>query len=264
MKLDIYQVDAFAEKQFEGNPAAIVPLDQWLPDKTMVAIAEENNLSETAFFVPTNKGYHIRWFTPKKEVKLCGHATLASAFILWEEGIVSKYEHIIFYAKGGKLDVRRVGACIHMNFPISKPKKVKDFSKTRLKELLLNTCDIYQSERDIVYILESEDEVKKYIPNIFVMNKHPYRMNIITSTTSDDGIDFVSRVFAPSAGVDEDPATGIAQCILGPLWGKKLNKRVLRANQLSTRGAMFDLNIEDDRIQLIGQARLVLKGNMYV
>jgi len=261
----IFIVDAFVtDNPFSGNPAGVCLLDNWRPDKWMQNVASEMKHSETAFVVKNDSGFGIRYFTPAIEVPLCGHATLASSFILWEEGVVPQYEEIIFHAKGGTLKIQKEKDIIKMDFPISCFQEMKNFDKAVLDVLSIKPVSVYKSERDILFEMSSEIEVQNYTPDFYSMKHLPYRMVIITSKSEKSDIDFVSRVFAPSAGIDEDPATGIAHCILGPLWAEKLEKQILKGYQASSRGAAFDISLDSNHIQLFGHARLVLKGNIYV
>lgn len=262
--IKIHVVDAFVTKKpFSGNPAGVCLLDSWKPDQWMQQVAAEMKHSETAFFVKNDSGFSIRYFTPTVEVPLCGHATLASAFILWEEGIVPQYEEIVFHAKGGTLKIKKEKEIIQMDFPTSSFQEVKNVDQSVLDTLSVKPLSVSKSENDIVFELENEHGIENCKPDFHSMKTLPYRMIILTAKSESPDIDFVSRVFAPTAGIDEDPATGIAHCILGPLWSKKLTKQVLKAYQASSRGAEFELSITDNQIQLIGKAKLMMKGQFY-
>ena len=203
MKLKMYQVDAFAEKPFEGNPAAVVPLESWLPEDVMQAIAEENNLSETAFFVPTETGFHIRWFTPKMEVKLCGHATLASGFVLFDL-LGHPSDTISFDSLSGPLAVSRTGGRLTLDFPVQKPEPC-DAPKDLVQGLGQQPQACYRND-DYLAVFESEEEIARITPNQFALAKLDYRGVIVTAPSSE--FDFVARFFAPKYGIPEDPVTG--------------------------------------------------------
>jgi len=262
---ELFVVDAFVTKYpFSGNPASVCILDCWKSDIWMQAVANEMNHSETAFVLEHKNGFAIRYFTPSTEVPLCGHATLASAFILWKEGVVAQSEAIVFYAKGGILKLKKEKDIIQMNFPTSSFQEVKYPDQAVLNALFINPLSVSKSEKDIVFELKNESEIENYKPDFHSMKLLPYRMIILTAQSELPNIDFVSRVFAPSSGIDEDPATGVAHCILGPLWSQKLSKTRLRAFQASSRGAEFDVFVQDQRVILTGKATMVLKGRLYV
>ncbi|MBT6120798.1 PhzF family phenazine biosynthesis protein [bacterium] len=263
--IKIYVVDAFVtDKPFSGNPAGVCLLDSWESDQWMQQVASEMKHSETAFIVKNDTDFSIRFFTPTVEVPLCGHATLASAFILWEEGVVPQYKEITLHANGETLTAKNEKTQISIDFPSSPVQKVQNFDKTILKNLSINPVSICQSENDMVFELESEKEIKNYTPDFHFIKTLPFRMLVITARSDQSDLQFVSRVFAPTAGVDEDPATGIAHCILGPIWSEKLNEKTLKAFQASERGAFFDIQIKQARIVLAGKSRLVLKGSLFV
>jgi PhzF family phenazine biosynthesis protein len=259
MKLTFYQVDAFTSKLFGGNPAAVIPLDNWLDDATMQNIALENNLSETAFIVKENKNYHIRWMTPTVEVPLCGHATLASSFVLFnflEPGL----EKIIFNSKSGELIVTRNDDMISLDFPANKPEPVEfnrkliDAIPDEPKELLRNDAH--------VAVYEDEKTVRQISPDLrVVLTEAPGGLIV---TAPGDNVDFVSRYFVPSSGIDEDPVTGYAHTVLTPYWSEKLGKDKLHANQVSKRGG--DLYVEDlkGRVKISGKAVLYMKGEIEI
>jgi len=221
-------------------------------------------LYEIDFVIKNATEYSIRYFTPTLEVPLCGHATLGAAFILWAEGLVPQNEAIVFQAKGGKLTAKYQKAGIQLDFPAAIAEPFQGFDKNNLKKLSINPTAIYQSGNDIVYELASENEVKNFQPDFQFMKILPFRMHIITAKAAQEDVNFISRVFAPTAGIDEDPATGIAHCILGPLWAEKLKQKTMKAFQASKRGAQFVVTIVGERVQLLGQARLILKGDFYV
>jgi len=259
MKLKIYQIDAFAEKPFEGNPAAVVPLTQWLPPTTMQAIAEENNLAETAFYVPANSGFHIRWFTPNKEVKLCGHATLASAFVLFN---ILNYESdaITFESLSGPLYVAKDGDLLTLDFPHQEPKStyapeelVRGLGKTPL--------ECYENE-DFLAVFESEGDISEMTPDHNELKKLDLRGVIVTAPSSE--YDFVARFFAPKYGIPEDPVTGSAYTQLTPYWGRKLGKSKLRAKQISSRGGKLLCELKGDRVLISGSAVKYMEGTIEI
>jgi len=249
MKLSLYQIDAFANKIFEGNPAAICPLNKWLPDDLMQSIATENNLSETAFFVKTNKGYGIRWFTPTNEVDLCGHATLASAYVIFS---ILRYEEneILFESKSGLLKVKQNEDWLEMNFPSQPPVKCP-VPKQLLEAFDEEPMECLCSE-DYVLVFKNEESILNATPNISLLSKLNLRGVVITSKS--DGYDFISRFFAPKYGINEDPVTGSSFTQLIPYWSKKLNKQVLNAKQVSKRGGEVRCTNLNERVQISGRA----------
>lgn len=255
MQLPIYKVDAFASEPFEGNPAAVCPLEQWIPDNLMQQIAMENNLSETAFFVDTGSFYHLRWFTPTTEVDLCGHATLASAHVLFKHLGYDELE-IRFECNSGELTVRKEGERLVMNFPAAKLQKVEapDF----LEEAVGVPANELYRDTDYLYVVETEDQVRDLDPDIRQMKKADVRGIIVTAPGKKH--DFVSRFFAPAAGVDEDPVTGSAHTMLTPYWSKQLGKRELVGRQVSTRGGTVFCRMLNNRVELGGTAATVMQG----
>ncbi len=259
MELDLYQIDAFANRPFEGNPAAVIPLKAWVPDNIMQSIAEENNLSETAFFVPTENGFHIRWFTPSTEVDLCGHATLAAAYVLFN---ILEYnrDKIEFESKSGSLNVSQDDDWIAMDFPAQPPATcnvpdeiTKAFGKTPIECL--------RSE-DYIVVFDSESEVKSINPDIDCLKRLDLRGVIITARSKQ--YDFVSRFFAPKYGIDEDPVTGSAHTQLIPYWAQKLYKTKMRARQVSSRGGELICELQNDRVLISGKAIKFLEGKIGV
>lgn len=259
MKLSIYQVDAFAEKPFEGNPAAVVPLDQWLPDKTMQAIAEENNLAETAFFVPENNGFHIRWFTPSKEVKLCGHATLASAFVL-SEYLSYEQDTIVFDSLSGPLSVEINQGVLTLDFPSQKPVKC-EIPDELIKGLGKTPLECYRNE-DYLAVFEDEKEVSSINPDHRHLERLDLRGVIATSPSLEQ--DFVARFFAPKYGIPEDPVTGSAYTQLAPYWSGKMGKIKLRAKQISPRGGKLTCELKGDRVLISGSAIKYMEGTIEI
>jgi len=261
MQLTIYQVDAFTNKLFHGNPAAVIPLEKWLETDLMQRIAMENNLSETVFFVPSEEGYDIRWFTPAAEINLCGHATLASAFVLYQFLKFSK-EKIVFHSKSGKLEVQKKGDIYVMDFPAWKPERVYNYPGNLRGGLGLNEILAIYKHRDLLVLLESENDVRNAKPNFAAIKK--WNEKVIITAPGTNGIDFVSRFFAPSVGVDEDPVTGSAHSQLIPFWSDKLNKKDMHAKQLSPRGGELWVSYKGDRVTIAGQCVFYMKGEIEI
>lgn len=257
----IYHADAFTNKLFGGNPAAVIPLDKWLDDSLMQNIAAENNLAETVFFVPRGNGYHIRWFTPELEIDLCGHATLASAFILYEYLGYSKSE-LLFYSKSGELIITRDGDKFQLNFPSRMPLRVSDYPEQLLNGLgIKDPLGVYKS-RDYVVEVAAEKEVVDLNIDISLLNQIDVIGIIVTAPGKD--CDFVSRFFAPNCGIPEDPVTGSAHSTLIPFWAEKLNKDTLHAKQLSKRrGELWCKNL-GDRVTMSGNCVFYMKGEINV
>ena len=260
MKLTLYQIDAFTDRLFSGNPAAVVPLEKWINSELMQKLALENNLSETVFFVPSAQGsetdFDIRWFTPQLEINLCGHATLASAFVIFNYLNFNKPE-IKFNSQSGILQVTREGDLIKMNFPSWKPDEFSD-PPINLKDVLggADIKGIYKN-RDLLVELVDEDAVINCIPDFSAMKSTGYKIIIMAPGKS---VDFVSRFFAPTAGVDEDPVTGSAHSQLIPFWSKKLNKEKMKALQLSKRGGVIYCEQKGDRVIMAGNCVYYMKG----
>lgn len=261
MKLPIYQVDAFAADQFTGNPAAVVISDNELDTFLMQNIASENNLSETAFLVPYSDGYKIRWFTPTVEVDLCGHATLAAAFVLFKDFHPLDI-NLTFYSKNsGKLFVDKVEDLLELNFPQSKlerailPKEVEIALGVSPKE-------VFKGKDDFLIVVDTEETVQKMNPDFKALTQFDTRGFIVTSTARET--DFVSRFFAPAVGIDEDPVTGSAHTMLIPYWAKVLKKEKLTAFQASHRGGWLQCRISDKGVKIAGKARLYLKGEIFI
>jgi predicted PhzF superfamily epimerase YddE/YHI9 len=259
MELSIYQVDAFTDKVFGGNPAAICPLDSWLPDKILQAIAQENNLAETAYFVKTGDRYHLRWFTPAVEMDLCGHATLASAFVLFHE-LGEQGDTIYFDTKSGELKVKREGDLLKMDFPSRPPVQVK--VDAGLAPALGGKPREILAARDYLAVYDSEEEVLYLQPDTGALLKLDKPTFIVTARGKK--CDFVSRFFAPAYGVPEDPVTGSAHCTLIPYWAEKLGKNTLHARQVSARGGELFCRLLGDRVEIAGRAVLYLKGSIWV
>lgn len=247
--LQQYQVDAFAERAFEGNPAAVVPLDVWLPDALMQAIALENNLSETAFFVPEGDGYRLRWFTPGTEVDLCGHATLATAHVLYAH-LGHSAPAITFHTRSGALHVSRSGAGYVMDFPAGRPRVVQ--APGALIEGI--GCVPLETWADGKYmaVLKDEAAVRAVTPDAAALMR--LDLNGVIVTAPGEETDFVSRYFAPRVGVLEDPVTGSAHCMLAPWWANRLGRNELQARQVSARGGNVGCVVRGDRVELTGNA----------
>jgi PhzF family phenazine biosynthesis protein len=242
-------VDAFATRAFEGNPAAVCPLEGWLEDGLLQAIAEENNLSETAFFVPSEKGFELRWFTPIKEVDLCGHATLAAAHVIFETLGYAK-QVITFETRSGDLFVERKGKRLEMDFPASSPTP-RELPGILAEGLGKRPIEVLAAD-DYLAVFDDEATIRAITPNQALLSQLDLRGVIITAPGSD--VDFVSRFFAPKFGIPEDPVTGSAHCELAPYWAKKLDKRILSAKQLSKRGGHIVCEVKTNRVLLSGCA----------
>jgi len=262
VNLPIYQVDAFSDELFGGNPAAIVPLEKWLPDDLMQKIAAENNLAETAFFVPTQKGFHLRWFTPTFEIPLCGHATLASAFLLYNK-LGYSADAVTFETMSGDLIVRRKDDGFIMDFPARKahpvatPDGLDQIIDAKVNGVL--TCE--QSIFSLV-LTDSEEDVIKAKPDFNTLMKIAPGNFILTAPS--EKYDFVSRVFVPEHGIPEDPVTGSAHCVSAPYWAEKLGKTELSARQVSERGGDILCSLRGDRVDLFGKAVLYLEGHINI
>lgn len=255
MRLVIYQIDAFTDRPFSGNPAAVCPLGDWLDDDMLQSIALENNLSETAFFIRDNKGYHIRWFTPLAEVDLCGHATLASAFVVFHV-IEPDIKNLSFFSKSGLLKVSQDQDLFCMDFP-SQPPLPCDGSAGLIKALGKRPEAILCSE-DYLVVYSDQEDVLTLAPDMALL-KDLDRRGVIVTARGDD-CDFVSRFFAPKLGVDEDPVTGSAHCALIPYWSTRLNKKNLHARQLSKRGGELFLEDRSERVIISGNAVKYMEG----
>jgi PhzF family phenazine biosynthesis protein len=259
--LTIYQVDAFTRRPFSGNPAGVCLLPQAKDDKWMQNVAREMNLSETAFLVGQENGFHLRWFTPAVEVALCGHATLASAHILWETGTLQKGEIAQFHTLSGLLTAVQKGDWIQMDFP-TRPEEMVEAPAGLREALGVNARYVGKNVYDYIVEVENEAEVRRLDPDFNRLKRMPVRGIIVTSRADSVEFDFVSRFFAPGAGVDEDPVTGSAHCCLGPYWGKKLGKQEMLAYQASPRGGVVRVTLAGDRVLLEGQAVTVLRGEL--
>ncbi len=259
MKLKQYQVDAFTDRVFGGNPAAVVPLSSWLDDSLLQAIAGENNLSETAFFVSSEKGFQLRWFTPVREVDLCGHATLATAHVIFEILGYSK-PVITFETRSGELLVEKNEKLLQMNFPAYPPMPC-DLSETLAKGLGQRPIEVLAAN-DFMAVFDSEATVRSITPNQALLGQLDLRGVIITAPGVD--VDFISRFFAPKFGIPEDPVTGSAHCELAPYWAKQLGKNILTARQVSRRGGNIMCEVKGDRVVLSGRAVTFMEAEMTI
>ncbi len=257
MRLPIHQVDAFASGVFRGNPAAVCPLERWLPDATMQAIAIENNLSETAFVVREGDGFRIRWFTPLNEVPLCGHATLASAFVLFG---LHGGDHLLFHSQSGPLSVHRFGEVITLDFP-TLPVGGYAGPREAIDALGVAPDEVHGREHLLFAVYRDEHIVRAMGPDLARLGKLDLRV-VVTAPGSD--VDFVSRFFAPSEGIDEDPVTGSAHCSLIPFWSQRLGKTTLRARQVSRRGGELDCALVGERVAIGGRAVRYLEGTITI
>jgi PhzF family phenazine biosynthesis protein len=259
MELTLYQIDAFTSKPFKGNPAAVIPLETWLPDDAMQSIAEENNLSETTFFVPTKSGFHIRWFTPITEVDLCGHATLAAAYVLfnflgYDKGTIA------FDSKSGMLTVIQNKDWLVMDFPAQPPIHC-DLPDDIIKAFGKKPIECLRSE-DYIVVFETESDISSVNPDMDYLKKLDLRGVIITSKSQQ--YDFVSRFFAPKYGIEEDPVTGSSHTQLIPYWAKKLGKTKLTVKQVSRRGGELICELQNDRVLISGKAVKYLEGRIEI
>ncbi|WP_139923237.1 PhzF family phenazine biosynthesis protein [Hymenobacter sp. DG01] len=263
MLLPLYQVDAFTDRPFAGNPAAACPLTEWLPAETMQAIAAENNLAETAFFVPkSGHEYEIRWFTPAVEVELCGHATLASAHVLYRHLNFQEAE-IVFHSKSGPLRVSQAAeGRLTLDFPARPPKPLSLHPDGLLDGLRATPLSIHAGP-DLVCVFNSEAEVRALHPDMAHLAKVEYRA-VIATAPGTEGIDFVSRFFGPRVGVPEDPVTGSAHTTLVPYWAERLGKTTFHARQVSARGGDLWCELRGDRVLMSGHAVTYLKGEIEV
>lgn len=264
MRYTLYQVDAFTSQLFKGNPAAVVPLEQWIDDALMQQLAMENNLAETVFFVPSEKDgadYDIRWFTPELEINLCGHATLASAFVLYTQLGFTK-SSIVFNSKSGLLTVEKNGFNYEMDFPSWKPERITDYPDGIADILGVKEILGAYKYRDLLIEVATEEEVLHAKPDFTALKKTG---EMLILTAKGKSVDFVSRFFAPSAGIDEDPVTGSAHSQLIPFWSEKLDKKRMTAKQLSKRGG--DLVCEQknaERVMMGGECVFYMKGEFEV
>lgn len=260
-KINIYQIDAFTDKVFAGNPAAVCILDEWLPDEVMQNIGAENNLAETAFLVKRDQDYEIRWFTPTIEVALCGHATLASAHVLFNHADHPGDMIHFFSRHSGDLSVTRNGELLTLDFPSDTLKKIYA-PREILDAMNLKPQEAFQGRTDYMLIYRNQQEIEQINPDMALLKKFKARGIIITAPG--DSVDFVSRFFAPGSGVDEDPVTGSAHTTLTPFWSQKLNKKNLHAKQLSKRGGDLVCELVGERVRITGKAITYLIGEIHI
>ncbi len=260
MELKIYQIDAFTERLFCGNPAAVVPLEKWLPDSLMQKIAMENNLSETAFFIASGEKFHIRWFTPTTEVNLCGHATLASAHVIFNHLNYNKKE-ILFESRSGILKVKNENGRIVLNFPTSSLNEI-DIPENMEQAFGGKPEKYFEGTEDNMLVFNGEEEVKSLQPDFSYIKTLGTRGIIVTAPSEE--FDFVSRFFAPQQGIDEDPVTGSAHTMLIPYWSGRLGKQNLKAKQVSSRGGILYCTFLGERVEIGGKAITYLAGNISV
>jgi len=260
MKIKIYQIDAFADKMFSGNPAAVCPLDKWLPDETMQNIAMENNLAETAFYVNEKEGLRIRWFTPTVEVDLCGHATLATAFVLFNHENYAG-DKIVFNSRSGPLAVTKSGDVLTLNFPVDKLVEVPALPELE-KGLGAKPLKTFKGKTDYMLVFENEYQIKNMNPDFKLIGTVNARGIIVTA--KGNTVDFVSRFFGPQSGMDEDPVTGSAHTTLSPYWATVLNKKEFSAIQLSKRQGKLTCKLVGDRVEISGTGKSYLTGTISI
>jgi PhzF family phenazine biosynthesis protein len=260
MRIPIFQVDAFTDRPFAGNPAAVCPIEHWLPDPLLQAIAAENNLSETAFLVAVRDGYHLRWFTPTVEVELCGHATLAAAKIIFER-LQRELHQVRFQTRSGELSVARDGEQLVLDFP-AQPGVACNPHPDLVDALGAAPVEILRSVLYYLAVFDSAAEVKALRPDERGLLEIDRIGVIATAPATEPDVDFVSRFFAPRAGVYEDPVTGSAHCVLTPYWAQRLDRTMLRARQISRRGGSLACELRGDRVGIGGRAVLVMEGQL--
>lgn len=259
MGQEIFQVDAFTDTPFKGNPAAVCVLPQAADERWMQNLAIEMNLSETAFLVQQDDGYNLRWFTPAVEVDLCGHATLASAHILWETGLLAEDQEVRFFTRSGLLAASRHGDWIQLDFP-SEPERTAEAPQSLDKALGVSAIYVGKNRFDYLVQVESEDLVRNLTPDFPLLSSISSRGFMVTCRSDASEFDFISRFFAPAFGINEDPVTGSAHCCLGPFWAEKLNKTELTAYQASPRGGILRVRVSPERVYLLGKAVTVMRG----
>ncbi len=262
MTVPLIQVDAFTDKPFSGNPAAVCLLPEPRPDDWMQTVAAEMNLSETAFIWPVADGYSLRWFTPTVEVELCGHATIASAHAMWTENVADSGEPIRFQTRSGQLSATRNGDQIELDFP-STPPAACDTNDQLVESLGIEPTFVGKTKFDSFLVVDSEEIVRSIKPDFRKLAGVATRGVIVTSQSTSPDYDFVSRFFAPAAGIDEDPVTGSAHCCLAPYWSGVLGKTAMTGYQASSRGGIVHVEHKGDRVILGGQAVTVLRGELY-
>jgi PhzF family phenazine biosynthesis protein len=254
-------IDAFASRPFSGNPAAVCLLDREHDPAWMQSVAAEMNLSETAFVRPLGEGFELRWFTPATEVDLCGHATLAAAHAMWQEGTVGDASPIRFHTKSGLLTAIRNLDSIELDFPATKIERAEP-PDGLIESLDVRPVFVGRTKFDVILAVETEAEIRLLRPDFRKLARVPTRGVIVTSVSDDPGFDFVSRFFAPASGIDEDPVTGSAHCCLAPFWRDRLGKDEMTAYQASARGGVVKVRVAADRVILGGQAVTVWRGEL--
>jgi PhzF family phenazine biosynthesis protein len=261
MQLPIFQVDAFTDKVFGGNPAAVCPLEHWLPDDVMQRIAIENSVAETAFFIPLNDGFEIRWFTPEIEMDLCGHATLATAHVIARH-LNYSLPSIKFQSKSGELMVTVENGLLTLNFPSRKPEP-SDIPSIILDAIQVKPVEVLKS-RDYVLVFETEETIRSMKPNQSILNQINLDPGGVIVTAQGDEVDFVSRFFTPQASIFEDPVTGSAHCSLIPYWSKRLGKESMLALQVSPRVGKLLCKDLGERVLISGEAVTYLEGRITI
>lgn len=261
MELNIFQIDAFADDVFKGNPAAVVPLKEWLSDEVLQSIAMENNLSETAYFVKKGEDFEIRWFTPKAEVELCGHATLASAFVIFSQ-LQNDRQEIVFESRySGRLYVRKYRDLLQLEFPVDSLKE-RGIDRGLEKAFQCKFSALYEGKSDYLIVLNKQQDVENLEPDFRALMSYVQRGFIVSAPG--DNCDFVSRFFCPGLGIDEDPVTGSAHTTLAPYWAEKLEKHEMTAHQISERGGVLQVILDGDRVKISGKAVLYMKGKIII
>jgi PhzF family phenazine biosynthesis protein len=260
MKIRLYQVDAFTDKLFGGNPAGVCPLEDWLPEEVMQNIAFENNLAETAFFIINGADFELRWFTPVSEVDLCGHATLATAHVLFNHLDYNR-DKIIFHSKSGELTVRKDNGKLILNFPVDIVKKI-DSPDDLIKAIGKKPLETFKGKTDYMLVYSSQKEIEEINPDFELIKKSKARGVIVTAKGND--VDFVSRFFAPEVGINEDPVTGSAHTTLTPYWAAVLGKKELTAMQLSRRKGNLNCKLINGRVEIAGYAVTYLDGSIKI
>lgn len=262
MRIPVFHVDAFSYEPFSGNPAAVCPLSSWLDDGWLRKVAAENNLSETAFFVPRDNGYDLRWFTPRCEVSLCGHATLASAYVVLNM-LQPGLDTVRFQTRvSGPLSVCSERDLLSMDFPAMFPKACRNVPSDLLRGLGSQPSEVLEANDTFVAVYDSPSAIRNIRPDFALLEQlHPFAVSV---TAVGERVDFVSRYFAPSYGIPEDPVTGSAHCVLTPYWTKRQGKSRLHARQLSDRGGELWCEMAGDRVLLKGRAVLTMKGSLAI
>mgnify|MGYP002749929243 CR=1 FL=1 len=261
MGIEIFQVDAFTDEPFSGNPAAVCILSEPRDEIWMQNVAKEMNLSETACLSMQHDGFNLRWFTPRVEVELCGHATLASAHILWENNILDRNEQARFHTRSGLLTADLRGDDVELNFPAT-PEEQTSIPAGLSEALGTDPEYVGKSKFDYLVVVTSEETVRNLTPDFTLLRKLPIRGIMVTSSADSPEYDFVSRFFAPAVGIDEDPVAGSSHCCLGPFWSKRFGKRNFVAYQASERGGILSVQVIGERVYLGGQAVTVLRGEI--